>query len=81
MAGSLTAVAIFHPIENRCSYYNGELILQPKQRWTPEEQMELLDTHPLFTSRCPQCGAEFERDDTARVHWDCECGWMDDSVV
>ncbi|MEH2321901.1 hypothetical protein [Nostoc sp.] len=25
------------------TYYNGELIVQPQQRWTPEEQLELLD--------------------------------------
>jgi hypothetical protein len=62
------------------SYYNGELIVQPQQRWTPEEQLELLDWHPMFTGKCPQCGASFDRDYTARVHWDCECGWMDDSV-
>ncbi|MEG3941921.1 MULTISPECIES: hypothetical protein [unclassified Microcoleus] len=37
------------------SYYSGELILQPPQRWTLEQQLELLDTHPLFTGRCPQC--------------------------
>ena len=29
------------------SYYAGELILQPKQRWTREEQLELLDAPPL----------------------------------
>jgi predicted RNA-binding Zn-ribbon protein involved in translation (DUF1610 family) len=40
----------------------------------------LLDWHPMFTGKCPQCGALFDRDHTARVHWDCECGWMDDSV-
>lgn len=63
------------------SYYNGELILQPRQRWTRKEQMELLDTHPMFTGKCPSCGALFDRDYTARVHWDClECGWMDDTV-
>lgn len=63
------------------SYYNGELVLQPQQKWTREEQMELLDWHPLFTGKCPQCNGEFDRDYTARVHWDCpECGWMDDSV-
>lgn len=63
------------------SYYNGELILQPRQRWTREQQLELLDTHPMFTGRCPQCGYEFERDYTARVHWDCpECRWIDDTV-
>lgn len=63
------------------SYYNGELIVQPRQRWTREQQLELLDTHPMFTGICPQCGAFFNRDYTARVHWDCpECGWMDDAV-
>jgi hypothetical protein len=63
------------------SYYNGELILQPQQRWTREEQMELLDWHPLFTSKCPQCGTLFDRNYRALVHWDCsECGWMDDTV-
>jgi predicted RNA-binding Zn-ribbon protein involved in translation (DUF1610 family) len=63
------------------SYYNGELILQPQQQLTQQQQLELLDTHPMFTGKCPQCGYEFDRDYTARVHWDCpECGWMDDSV-
>jgi hypothetical protein len=62
------------------SYYNGELILQPRQQLTREQQLELLDTHPMFTGRCPSCGALFNNDYTARVHWDCECGWMDDTV-
>jgi hypothetical protein len=63
------------------SYYNGELILQPRQRWTPEQQLELLDTHPLFTGRCPRCEMTYPKYETPPVHWDCsECGWMDDSV-
>lgn len=65
------------------TYYNGELILQPEQRWTREQQLELIDWHPMFTGKCPRCGAEFDRDWSARVHWDCpnsECGWMDDTV-
>ena len=62
------------------TYYNGELILQPKQQRTREEQVWLLDHHPLFSGICPQCGALFERDYQARVHWDCDCGWMDDSM-
>nr|WP_138504501.1 hydrogenase maturation nickel metallochaperone HypA [Nostoc sp. PA-18-2419] len=63
------------------SYYNGELILQPRQRWIPEEQLELIDTHPMFTGKCPQCNYEFDRDWSARVHWDCpECGFLDDTV-
>lgn len=61
------------------SYYNGELILQSKQK-TREEQLWLLGNHPFFTGICPQCGASFERDYQARVHWDCACGWMDDSI-
>jgi hypothetical protein len=65
------------------TYYNGELILQPQLRWTQQQQLELLDWHPLFTGRCPRCGYEFERDYTSKVHWDCpnsECGWIDDTV-
>ncbi len=63
------------------SYYNGELILQPRQRWTPEQQLELLDTHPLFTGRCPRCEMTYPQYETPPVHWDCSaCGWMDDSV-
>ena len=62
------------------AYYNGELILQPPQRWTREEQLWLLDNHPMFTGKCPQCGTTMNRDYTSRVHWDCECGWKDDSV-
>ena len=63
------------------SYYNGELILQPRRRWTLEQQLELLDTHPLFTGRCPQCEMTYPKYETPPVHWDCsECGWMDDSV-
>ncbi len=65
----------------QASYYDGELILQPRQKWTREEQLELIDWHPLFTGTCPSCGYQFERDYTARVHWDCpSCGWMDDTV-
>ena len=62
------------------SYYNGEEIRQPAQRWSQEQQLWLLDNHPLFTGKCPSCGAEFDRDYTSRVHWDCPCGWMDDSI-
>jgi len=58
------------------SYYNGELILQPRQRCTPEQQLELLDTHPLFTGRCPRCEHPFPKYEIPPVHWDCiHCGW------
>ncbi len=63
------------------SYYNGELILQPRQRWTLEQQLELLDTHPLFTGRCPRCEMTYPQYETPPVHWNCSaCGWIDDSV-
>jgi hypothetical protein len=63
------------------SYYNGELILQPKQRLTRGEQLELLDTHPVFTGLCPECGYKYSEIVPPKVHWDCPaCGWCDDSV-
>lgn len=62
------------------SYYNGELILQPQQRWTREEQLELLDTHPLFNGKCPACNRQFLQSEKPPLHWDCECGWIDDTV-
>lgn len=65
------------------AYYNGELIRQSQRRRTREEQLELLDTHPLFTGRCPRCEMPYPQDYKPLVHWDCprpECGWKDDSV-
>lgn len=63
------------------SYYNGELIINPHQRWNDTQRLELLDLHPLFTGRCPECEMPREQTDPSKVHWDCsECGWKDDSV-
>ncbi len=63
------------------SYYAGELILQPQERWTRAEQLELLDTHPLFTQKCPECNRQFLQAEKPLIHWDCpSCGWIDDSV-
>ncbi|PSB28583.1 hypothetical protein [Chlorogloea sp. CCALA 695] len=62
------------------SYYNGELILQREQR-AREEQLWLLDNHPLFTSVCPACRYHFTPANLYVVHFDCpSCGWIDDSV-
>jgi hypothetical protein len=62
------------------SYYNGELIVTPEQRWTRLEQLALLDSHPMFTGRCPKCETGIVSN-TSRVHWDCgHCGWKDDSA-
>lgn len=35
--------------------YDGQIIRQPAQKLTRQEMLTLLDTHPLFTGRCPCC--------------------------
>ena len=63
------------------SYYGGELVLEPVERRSREQRLELLDTHPLFTGRCPACEMPLIQTDPPRVHWDCgRCGWVDDSL-
>lgn len=63
------------------SYYGGELVLEPVQGLTLEQRLELLDTHPLSTGRCPNCEMPLRQTDPPRVHWDCgNCGWVDDSL-
>ncbi|MBD1835402.1 hypothetical protein H6F61_22630 [Cyanobacteria bacterium FACHB-472] len=61
--------------------YDGEPVPMPRQRFTPEEKLELLDYHPMFTGRCPYCEMPFDMKKPPSVHWDCkQCGWLDDSV-
>ncbi len=61
------------------AYYNGELVLQPEQRRTLQQKWELLDWHPMFTGRCPECEVPISVTDS--VPWDCQsCGWKDDAV-
>lgn len=63
------------------SYYGNELILDPVQRLTLEQRLGLLDTHPLFTGRCPRCERPIVSSHSEQVHWDCEnCDWTDDSL-
>ena len=63
------------------SYYDGELILDPVQRLTLIQRQPLLDTHPQFTGRCPNCDMPVGRSPDGQIHWDCgHCGWADDSV-
>jgi predicted RNA-binding Zn-ribbon protein involved in translation (DUF1610 family) len=70
-------------------YINNELVInrvtyevkQAPQNLTTGQQLHIIDNHPLFTGKCPECGYVFNRDYTAIIHFDCpECGWMDDSV-
>ncbi|EKU96969.1 hypothetical protein Lepto7375DRAFT_0899 [Leptolyngbya sp. PCC 7375] len=67
------------PLEG--GYYAGDWIPQLRTQITDEQQLALLDWHPLFTGRCPNCEMPIRETTPPRVHWDChECGWMDDSV-
>lgn len=54
--------------------YDGDLIPTPRQL-TPEQQAELLDTHPLFTGRCPNCEVTLLEPQLSSGRWECSCGW------
>lgn len=60
------------------SYYAGDLIFNPGRMHSPsvDEQNQLLDSHPLFTGRCPHCEMPIQQTDPPRVH----CDWVDDLV-
>ena len=63
-----------HPTQ--LSTYAGEVIMDPSK--DIHQQLALLNTHPLFTGRCPTCEMPIT---VFQVHWDCQhCGWVDDSV-
>lgn len=61
--------------------YLGEVIEQPVTHQTLVERLEMLNWHPLFTGRCPNCEMPIQATQPPRVHWDCAaCGWVDDTV-
>lgn len=61
------------------AYYGDELIRDWPGYMSSEVRLELIETHPLFTGKCPQCGNAFKEPPLA--HWDYpECNWMDDMV-
>ncbi|MFG6105409.1 hypothetical protein U2F10_24355 [Leptothoe sp. EHU-05/26/07-4] len=67
--------------ETHPATYNGEAIPSPVVRYTLEQQLALLDWHPIFTGRCPNCEMPILQTQPPRVHWDCDrCEWMDDSI-
>lgn len=50
------ALAFYAPWQPEgASYYGDELVLEPVQRLTLGQRLELLDSHPLLTRRCPNC--------------------------
>ncbi|MBD1847798.1 hypothetical protein H6F89_31315 [Cyanobacteria bacterium FACHB-63] len=59
-------------------HYAGEEIVEPVQRWTEAEKLALLDWHPMFTGRCPNCEVTIPFGE--RSLWKCDhCGWKDAS--
>jgi hypothetical protein len=77
----------FAPISEQCEplgtgYYDGELVIQPAHYLTTADRLEILNTHPFFTNKCPRCGSIYI--DVPAIHWDCpnlDCGWKDDLIV
>jgi hypothetical protein len=51
-------------------WWDGELYPIRPSTLTTEEQLEILDSHPMFTYQCPKCGHEFDRDNLPLIHWD-----------
>ena len=68
------------PLEPLESYYNGELIRQPQQRFSKEEKLYLLDTHPMFTGVCPRCNYVFTEPILSKKCTCPDCGWTDDDI-
>lgn len=45
---------------------------------TLTEQLQVILAHPLFTSKCPQCGYQFPTAYSVSACFDCPaCGWID----
>jgi hypothetical protein len=58
-------------------YYVGNWIPQPFPVLTENEQLALLDWHPQFTGRCPECETPIA--ESAKGQWCCgHCEWADD---
>ena len=68
-------------MSDRPGIYDGEVIAVPPMRLTPEEQLALLDWHPIFTGRCPECEVAIKARSQRLVRWECDrCGWVDERV-
>jgi hypothetical protein len=57
-------------------YYLGDWIPQPFPEMTEAEKLALLDWHPLFTGRCPNCEMPIAESDEGQ--WKCgHCEWAE----
>ena len=52
-------------------WYNGELLENRVSKLTTEQKLEILNTYPLFTGQCLNCGHEFDRANLPMIHLDC----------
>ena len=63
------------------AFYNGDRIAPITDRLTIEQKLELLESHPIFTGRCPNCEVPMLETTPPRGHWECgECGWREELV-
>jgi len=61
-------------------YYAGDWIPQPFPALTTAEQLSLLDEHPQFTGRCPNC--EMPIAESAEGQWKCgHCEWAASAAI
>ena len=61
-----------HPLGG--GYYSGDWIPEPFPPLATVEQLALLDWHPQFSGRCPNC--EMPIAESANGRWKCEhCEW------
>ncbi|PZO50724.1 MAG: hypothetical protein DCF15_15505 [Phormidesmis priestleyi] len=60
-------------------YYAGDWIPQPFPTLTTVEQLAILDWHPQFTGRCPEC--EMPIANAANSQWHCNhCEWRESAT-
>jgi hypothetical protein len=60
-------------------YYAGDWIPQPFPALTAAEELALLDWHPQFSGRYPNC--EIPIEESSEGQWECEhCDWKDDEM-
>jgi len=61
-------------------YYVGDWTPQPFPTMTTAEQLSLIDEHPQFTGRCPNC--EMPIAEAVEEQWTCDhCGWTASAAI
>ena len=54
------------------SWRDDDLVPNKRPRYTQEEKLQILDTHPFFTGICPECGQKIDK---PGIKWECPaCG-------